>query len=636
MPRTRVTRAEQVRTNIGMGAMAVGAALSWSIGGGVAGWLAGNGWHPALAYPSLPAIGASLRGDDVDLITIRPALAPVWLWAVCSGLLGAAVLWFVVRPLLRPAPDPRLAGLGQWSKVRTLLSELTTRRAGRFTRPDLSWWQRRRIPLTELGYRLGKMRGSNKALWANFEVRVRIIARTGWGKTSRLLVWIARDLPGAALIGSTKSDLFEQTVRARQLGRPLPRGRRFWTAAWWRPGRGPARRVRVVDFSEREHRYAAGFDRVHWNPVLGCEEFALATRRAKAIAAGTEDGDRNDDSDGFFRDAAGEVIAAWLHAAALARKDIRDIIGWQQNIRLRTPEDILERHPYAERAALLGLEKHLDPKGERTTSSVERFVQLALKPFATYDGEDFVLGGPSLDIAQTIRDGETIYLLASDTTAASVSPILTMFADEWFHTARAVAYEHPGERLPIPAVGVLDELRLLVPIPSLPQVVYEMRSAGVGVVYALQNGRQEEELYGDAAKSLAQNVQCTIVGGYDEYLIDELKDQAPKVAVASPTASGSLLSIPDISEGTQWLESLSGADLQNLADGEALVRVAGAHPFYAHLNSFREHRGLRRRIAAEQRDVHLRVIAEQAVETATRDSRLAAAQAHYDTRAVTR
>ena len=625
------TRNEQVRTNVALGVIVIGGALCWSLGGGVAGWLAGNGWAPALAYPDWPGIRASLGADPgANYIAIRPALAPMWAWAVCSGLLGLAVLLLVVVPLMRRPADPRLRGLGQWRKVRRLLSARAVRRAGRFTRRDLTWWQRHRVPLTELGYRLGRMRDGGD-LWASFEVRVRVIARTGWGKTSRLLVWIARDLPGAALIGSTKADLFEQTVRARQRGPRLPRGWRWWQ----RPRYGPARPVLVVDFSERTRRYAAGFDRVRWNPILGCEDYQLATRRARAIAAGTEDGDRNDDSDGFFRDAAGEVIAAWFHAAALARKDIRDVIRWQQNIRLRNAEDILERHPYAERAALLALEKHLDPKGERTTSSVERFVQLALKPFATYDGEDFIIGGPSVDIAQLIRDRASIYLLASDTTAASVSPILTMFADEWFHTARAVAQEHGG-RLPVPAVGVLDELRLLVPIPSLPQVVYEMRSAGVGVVYALQNGRQEEELYGDAAKSLAQNVQCTVVGGYDEYLVDELKDQAGRVAVASPTASGSLMALPDISEGTHWLDTLNGSDLQDLEDGEAVVRVAGARPFYAHVDSFRDHRRLRRRIAAEERDVHLEVVAAQATDAAINESRFAAAQATYERGTVTR
>lgn len=608
--RTRPTRAERLRQNTALGLMLVGTALAISLGGGVAGWLSGHGWHPAVVYPTLRGLGELIRNEPgASLWTVHLSPAPRLLWIGCTGALVVLLLWLVVAPLLRPAEDPRLKGLGQWRRLRGTLSKHAVRRAARWTRPDLDRRGRRRAKLTELGYRVGTLRGTRHQLWADFEKRVRVIARTGWGKTSRLLVEAARNCPGATLIGSTGADLFEQTVRERE-----------------RRGR-----VLVVDFSERTHRYAAGFERVRWNPLVGCEDWELATRRGRALVAGAEDGNRGDEQDGFFRDSAGQVIAAWFHAAALARLPISEVVRWQQNIDLPDAKDILRQHPAATKAALLALDKHLDRKADRTTSSVERFVLLAMAPFATPDGEEFATG-PSVSIAALIREQATIYLLASDTTAAAVAPLLSLFADEWFHTARAVAISLPARRLPVPAVGILDELRLLTPIASLPQVVYEMRKYGIGVVYALQNAAQETELYHEAAKSLAANVQLTIVGGYDGEIVEELLAQVPEVDVASPSVSGGLLDGPDYSESTSWRKALTAADLQQLADGDALVRLAGVTPFFATFRSFRDDRGLRRAITAEENDVKACVSAAQAVAAAERASTMRTAQAMFERR----
>ena len=52
-------------------------------------------------------------------------------------------------------------------------------------------------------------------VWADWEQRTRIIARTGWGKGARLLIPIIRALPGPALVASTEPSIFTQTVLAR-------------------------------------------------------------------------------------------------------------------------------------------------------------------------------------------------------------------------------------------------------------------------------------------------------------------------------------------------------------------------------------------------------------------------------------
>lgn len=653
MPQPHMTRADQQRWNLSGILMLAAAAGGWSFGAGLASALTGQGWRPAY-----PAINAPLIEHPNDPLLIHRPDVPIWLWAIC-GFLVAFPLAFVAIRMTRPRAEERHKGLARWSDVRRLLSARAVRRAAKFTRPDLDRRARRRAPLTDLGYRLGRMRGTRHQLWASFEIRVRIIARTGWGKTSRLLVWIARGLPGAALIASTKPDLFEQTVRARQRGPRLPRRRwpltgdwidpetwalhpdwRPWTRDWWKPVYGPGRRVLVVDFSERANRYAAGFERLHWNPIPGCRDWQIALRRARGLVAGADDGERNGHSDkeAFFRKSASEVIAAWWHAADLGGRTMADVVRWMRDPNGPEAKDILDTHPAAQKAAWQALNTHLDPEGERTTSSVKRFVFLAMGAFATRDGEEFATGDQA-DIAELIEEQATIYLLASAATAPAVAPILAMFADEWFYGARQVAiteYAQYGRRLPVPAVGVLDELPTLVPISCLPEVAYEMRAYGIGVVYAVQNEEQEKALYGQRAASLAQNVQYTVVGGYDGGIVDELIAQAGPVQVTNPTASGSPWDpMPDISDGTQWRDVLTARDLQILKAGDALARVAEAAPFFVHIDSFRDRRHwrLRRQITREEASVRRDVKIAQAIATAQHDTWLHTAETQYGRRA---
>jgi hypothetical protein len=77
------------------------------------------------------------------------------------------------------------------------------------------------------------------------------------------------------MISSTEPNIFEQTVTARRYRRRHLRWR--WidlVARRWLPAREYP--VAVVDFSPPEARFAAGYPRVRWNPIVGCEDFIVA------------------------------------------------------------------------------------------------------------------------------------------------------------------------------------------------------------------------------------------------------------------------------------------------------------------------------------------------------------------------
>lgn len=572
----------------------LGGAVAWSLGGGIAALLGGHGL--AIAHPvlHLDRVRAMLdRSTDAGaLVTVGGGGAVLpWLLAGSAVFLvwSRLVVWPVAR---RIRVDERAKALAQPDDVAKEFGPGALRRAARFTRPDLR--DPRSRPATEFGFHLGHQRGHRRVpIWVDFEKRVRIIARPGWGKTSRLLVPIARDVPGAALIGSVKADLFEQTVVARQ-------------------SRG---QVRVVDFSDPDDPFAAGYPAVTWDPIPGCQNLIVATRRARALVSGSEDGDREDNDDAFWRNSAREVIEAWFHAAALAGLGMSDVLRWQENIELSQPKDILRDHPGAEPRARMALQKHLDKRAERTTSSVERFVILALGPFGTAAGRRFVGDErTSLDIRASIRDHETIYLLAGEDTAGAASPILTLFAEEWFYAARSLAAQQPGKRLSPPAVGVLDELRWLVPIPSLPAIAARDRAAGIGLVYALQSMRQETELYGPSAEALVGAVQVTLVGGYDRSGHQEITSQAGHTAVTSVSVGGGTWSGAQFTDSEQWRDVIEAADQQQLRDGESVLRVAGHRLMYCFTPSFRDDKALVTTITTEEASVRKVVDAARVIE----------------------
>lgn len=559
----------------------LGTVIAWSVGGGMAGLLSDEGF--SLAYPRLDlgSVKDAMNGGDLAVVSIVGG-GPIIAWIISSSLILVVWVWLLVRPIVRSGrKDSRTAVLLNEQQAGTQLSLRKVRANGKYTRPDLP--RRRGVSGTEFGYCLGQLSGTRQQVWVDFEHRVRVIARTGWGKTSRLLVPIARDLPGAALIGSVKGDLFEQTVLARR-----ERGR-----------------VRVIDFSDPSARIAEGYDEVQWDPIPGCEDLTVARRRAAALVAGSEDGDRQDANDAFWRESARQVIEAWFHAAALAGGSIEDVLAWQQDIRSPVPMDVLRRHPAAEQRALIALTKHLDERSERTTSSVERFIVLALGPFASAAGRRFVgVRHQSLDIRQTIAEHETIYLLAGEDTAGAASPILTLFAEEWFFEARVLAASAAARRLSPPAVAVLDELRWLVPLPSLPAIASRDRSAGIGLVYAIQAMQQEVELYGPSAATLEGGaVQVSIIGGYDTEAARTITSQAGQARVSTVSVGGSMFAGPHITDSEQFRDAITIADQQQLPDGESILRVAGLPLGKMFSPSFRANRRLARKVAAEEREV---------------------------------
>lgn len=643
--RTRLyTRRQRRRIRFTLLLALLGGIAAVAVGAGVASWLTNTWQWPTLATRSIREDGSALfgpgthAGDSPGALQFPVTIAWPAMNTRTAGLIAVA-LWtgwmlLLVRPVGRGlSRQTRHRGLARKRRIRRALGARSARKAGRFTRPGLTRAQRLLLPTNAFGYRLLRPTTprSRRWVWADWEQRIRIIARTGWGKGARLLTPMIRALPGPALVASTEPSIFTQTVLARTHRRdPI----RF---PWLRLINREAGRVRrypvaVVDFSDPANRWAAGWPRMRWNPIPACVDHTIAHRRAGALVAGVDNAnDRGSDSDRFFRSSATEVLAGWLHAAAIGHCGIDDLLEWMRHPDDPTPTRILEDHPHqADPSAVLNLTTHLDTRASKTTSGVLRYLALALNSVATADGRALCTPTPDdpdgFDMADIIHNGGTVYLLADPNRIDRARPLLSLFAAEMFMAAEAVALRQPGGRLPVPFIAVLDELRYGVTVPNLPYVASSQRKYGIGFVYSVQSSSQEEAVYGNDAAALRDAAGITIVGGIDINLAKELSDRAGTTTVvtaARGTASRS--------EHTERQDALTVADQQNLADGHAVVLARGLPPFIGHAPSLYDKQRLNRRIRREEISVAAKVAGARAADRTLHNGQPDARKAGFGT-----
>lgn len=573
-----------------------------------------------------PLIDATGKSAGVQVGHLQFPLLVDWPtrpgWSLVAGI-PVLALWYrlvVARVLRGSAADPRHRGLAGKASIRSVYGVRVLRRSGRFTLPTHSWWARLLLPATAFGYSVGRPTNptGRAQVWVNWEQRVRIIARSGWGKTLRLLIPIIRQLPGPAVISSIEPEIFLATVTARQFRRLPARFRVMRLHPRWRTIREYP--IVVLDFSSPETRFAAGYPTARWNPIPGCQDYTVATRRADALvnAVDTEPGGTGH-TDQFFRASATQVLAAWLHAAAFAAHiEIDDLVEWLRDGDTNTPRSILERHRrVAEPSAVMTMLKHLDPKAGRTTSGVERYLSFALSSIGSGDGRAMCgnRADPQLDMPGLIAAGGTLYLLAEPERMDLARPLLSLFATEMFLAAEHVARSLPGKkkRLPQTFIGVLDELRYGVRVSNLPYVANVLRKFGISYIYACQSSGQEQALFGpDGAEELRAAAATSIYGGIDPTAAKDITDRAGATGVvtASRGTGG------HHSEQVQLQDTLTIGDQQRLADGESVILGRGIAPFLTYTRAVYETRRLRRQVDTETTRVNGKISRRRAAQHA--------------------
>jgi type IV secretion system protein VirD4 len=447
----------------------------------IAGRLAGHLADPRMAWPA--AARSSL-----------PGLAGFAIAAVLTAAGLAAAVIIVTRQL---TAGRSRRGYASRRQVTASLSERAVMARAAVLRPSLAG---RPCTVTDVGVRAGRAAGTGIQLAISAESSVLVFAAARMGKTSQVVIPWVKSWPGPALVTSVRPDVVENTATLRSPNGPVwvmaPTGMLAWP------------------------------DMLAWSPAGGCSSFDQARIRADVmVTVGRQGKDGGDSANAaYFAMMATNLLAGWLHAAAISGRGMDAVLAWALDERLDEPVKVLRDHP----AAAAGTAAMLDAayrSPDVTRSNLWTTVQTAIVPLlapaarATFAPPP----GEGIDLEDFLRRNGTIYLLVAEKQAAVIAPLVTAFFDELVETAKRVADVSPGGRLD-PGLGLfLDEVANTVPLQHLPALMSFAGGSGMFVTAILQNRAQAEARWGREGAAMlwgAANVKIAL-GGLSG---DELRD----------------------------------------------------------------------------------------------------------------
>jgi type IV secretion system protein VirD4 len=388
------------------------------------------------------------------------------------------------------------------------------------------WSQKWRVPAAEMGDKLIRIRGwlGRRWLYAPNEWVVAIIAPPRMGKTSWLLNTVL-DAVGACVVTSTKVETVEKTVYMRRFGAPLP----WWKAAWRWIGRTVLRREYAV-VQERPififnpnrigpAEYASNFK---WNPLVGCEDFGEAQRRAGYFMSGATRGEGSGSTE-FWTTQGVRILALYLHAAAIGGRTIQDVQRWindrdAEGVQ-RQVRELLEE---GSQAAVNEFNGWVD-LNSNTATSTSSTIAPALQWLST-TAADLVGKDGDFDVDDFLDRRGTLYLLAEDREHGGVAPLFAAFTGYLLEHAKRRASKMPDNRLDPHLTFAGDEIPNICPLP-LPRMTSDIGSHGIALRLAFQSKAQARMRWGnEGARVIFNNcaVQMILGGSSDSEDLDEV------------------------------------------------------------------------------------------------------------------
>ena len=327
---------------------------------------------------------------------------------------------------------------------------LAAYRRSKRIRPSLGTWQRARYP-REHSVLLGRAHYRHR-LAVPLEEHVLMMAPPRTYKTA-LLASIILHYPGPVISTTTKADVFALTSGTRTT-------------------LGPVHVFNPQSIGNICSTFA-------WSPIQGCEQQAVAIRRADDFAQavsqkGVEDGT-------FWSAKASDYLRAYFHAAALAGADMTVVARWVLGADPDAPEEILRAAGATQWAMTLG---ELRSEAQKTASTVRMVMSRALSFMADPALAASVLpdGHRGFSIEGFLASRGTLYMIAdSEHEDAPVAPLFAAMATEIHYQAELLGQASPGGRLDPPLLMGLDEVTQICPVP-LPAWLVDSGGKGIQVI----------------------------------------------------------------------------------------------------------------------------------------------------------
>ncbi len=431
---------------------------------------------------------------------------------------------------LRRHPGPGFAS--SWEIFRHW-SAFASFRESKRTRPSLTRWHRLTHP-HEHGFFIGRAHHFRK-LWVTVQEHGALIGPPRFFKTA-LLAFLVMFAPGSAVCTSSKPDIYWLTWKLRAQGR-RHRLRKLWALI--------TRRKYVPPKARPVYVFAPQFDslprNVRWSPILGCEQPAVAIRRAQAFAGaaateGTEDAT-------FWQGKAKDSLQAMFAAAAMMGQDATALAKWSSpgGGGVNVPVAVLRQHNADDWANKLAM---LLGEATKTIETIQMVMQRALGFLDDPELAQAVLPaeGEQFDIDRFLAERGTLYMIAKSNgdDDASLAPLFAALACEIQFRATQIAAKTDGGRLDPPLLMALDEVTQICPVP-LPGWLADSGGQGISIWTGFHTPAQLEQRWKKTGKQIVMGTSNTVIYMPGIQDTDTLDDASRLCGTVHATSDGKVI-----------------------------------------------------------------------------------------------
>ncbi len=346
---------------------------------------------------------------------------------------------------------------------------------------ELSRLRRRRMAVSHVAVQLCRV--GAQWVWSSVENVVLVFGGPRMGKSA----WLAGriiDAPGAAVVTSTRTDLYDMTAELRE----------------WR---GPV-------FVFNPAGLAGMASTITFDPLTGCTDPVTATERATDMVAATVTHGAGGGDRAFWEAQARRILAVLMHAAALGELSMREVQDWvaRPDAALEQLMVLLRRSPepgYVEEV------RQFLATNDRTRTSITSTIMPVLGWLTSPAASATATGGHPLDVTELLASRATVYLLGAEET--QTAPLVCALTGYIAREARRLAAYQPGGRLDPTLSLYLDEAALVSPVP-LDRWSADMGGRGVCIIACFQSRSQLIDRYGPArAATIINNAAAKLLFG---------------------------------------------------------------------------------------------------------------------------
>ncbi len=469
---------------------------------------------------------------------------------------------------------------------------LASLRKSRRIRPSLTLPERVACPDAH-SVRLG--RGQLRhGLRLPLEEHAVIMAPPRTGKTG-LLASVILHFPGPVLSTTTKADVFGLTSGVRQ-------------------ATGPAHVFNPQGIGGVPSTF-------RWSPIDGCQDPAVAIRRADGFANALKlEGDN-----AFFANSARSYLRTMFHAAALTRGDMALVAQWALtgiNGGAVDAERILAGHGARTWADELA---QIRGPSTRTNATTAMVMAQALGFMSDPALAAAVTGtGRTIDFGQLLAERGTLYMIAdTDHDDSPLAPLFAAMASELHYQAALTGQASPGARLDPPLLMALDEIVQVCPVP-LPKWAADSGGKGIQLMSVTHGQAQLAGRWGDHGMQTILDTAGVLLmlGGITD---TATLDMASKLCgQAAWTERGQ--------DHDSRHDVMTAAMVRQLPDGRGLLIRGGYSPVIARLPRAWKDRAYRQAARRGRAAARLAVITPRAAEASAQDIAARLAPAEIDGR----